>query len=114
MLQDYNSPYDSLRSKVNSKSLYKRRLEFLTYVVQELVFLPPIQAISEICPLSGCSLHPIVHAVIMFCLYRLRKVLLMVFTPFRTWLQNYGTLFRILLVLLTFLISSARLYSMTF
>ena len=87
-MQDYNSPYDSLLSKVNSKSLYKRRLEFLTYVVQELVFLPAIQAISEICPLSGCSLYPIVHAVIMFCLYRLRKVLLMVFTPFRTWLQN--------------------------
>ena len=27
ILQDYNSPYDSLLSKVNSKSLYKRRLQ---------------------------------------------------------------------------------------
>ena len=37
----------------------------------------------------------------------------MVYTPFRTWLQNYGTLFQIRLELLTFLISSATFYSMT-
>ena len=41
------------------------------------------------------GLYPIVYAEIMFCLYRLQKAVLMVFTPFHTWLQNYGTLFRI-------------------
>lgn len=47
----------------------------------------------------------------MFCLHRLRKLILMVCTPCHTWLQNYGTLFQILSELLTFLISSARFYS---
>ena len=32
--------------------------------------------------------------------------------PFRTWLQNYETLFQIRFELLTFLISSATFYSM--
>ena len=44
-LQDYYSPYDSLLNKVNSKSLYKRSLQtFLNYIVQELDFLPAVQA----------------------------------------------------------------------
>ena len=47
----------------------------------------------------------------MFCLHRLRKLILMVCTPCHTWLQNYGTLFQILSELLTFLNSSARFYS---
>lgn len=51
--------------------------------------------------------------VILFCLYRLRKLILKDCTPCRTWLQNYGTLFQILSGLLTFLISSARFYSIT-
>ena len=47
----------------------------------------------------------------MFCLPRLRKLILMVCTPCHTWLQNYGTLFQILSEPLTFLISSTRFYS---
>ena len=42
----------------------------------------------------------------MFCLYCLQEVLLMVYTPFHIWFQNYGTLFQIRLELLTFLISN--------
>ena len=39
ILQDYNSPYDSLLSKVNSKSLYKRRLQtFLIILYKSLFF----------------------------------------------------------------------------
>ena len=53
------------------------------------------------------------YAEIMFRLHCLQKALLMVFNPFHTWLQNYGTLSRFLLERLTFLISSPTLYSMT-
>ena len=39
ILQDYNSPYDSLLNKVNSKSLYKRRLQtFLIILYKSLFF----------------------------------------------------------------------------
>ena len=39
ILQDYNSPYDCLLSKVNSKSLYKRRLQtFLIILYKSLFF----------------------------------------------------------------------------
>ena len=48
------------------------------------------------------GLHPIVYTVIMFFRYRLGKLLRVVFNPFRTWLQNYGTLFRIFFEFLSF------------
>ena len=39
VLRDYNSPYDSALSKVNSKSLYKRRLQtFLIILYRSLYF----------------------------------------------------------------------------
>ena len=39
VLQDYISPYDSVLSKVNSKSLYKRRLQtFLIILYRSLYF----------------------------------------------------------------------------
>ena len=39
ILQDYNSPYDSLLRKLNSKSLYKRRLQtFLIILYRSLFF----------------------------------------------------------------------------
>ena len=67
ILQDYNSPYDSLLSKVNSKSLYKRRLQTLL-----------ISLLSTSYSLQGNYIN--------FCLYRLQEVLLMVHTPFHIWL----------------------------
>ena len=67
ILQDYNSSYDSLLSKVNSKSLYKRRLQTLL-----------ISLLSTSYSLQGNYIN--------FCLYRLQEVLLMVHTPFHIWL----------------------------
>ena len=43
ILQDNNSPRDSLLSKVNSKSLYKRHVQ--TFLIILACFLPAIQAI---------------------------------------------------------------------
>ena len=45
ILQDYNSPYDSLLSEVNSNSLYKRRLQTMLIILYRSLFLPAIQAI---------------------------------------------------------------------
>ena len=45
ILQDYNSPSDSLLSKVNSKSLYKRRLQTFLIILYKSLFFPAIQAI---------------------------------------------------------------------
>ena len=112
ILQDYNCPYDSQLSKVNSKSLYKRRLQaFLIILYRSLLFTRYPGYLRDMFSLlsTSCSL---LYAVIIFCLYRLQEVLLMVYTPFRTWLQDCGTLFQIRLELLTFLISSTTFYSM--
>ena len=38
ILQDYHSPYDSLLSKVNSKSLFKRRLQTLLIILYKILF----------------------------------------------------------------------------
>ena len=38
ILQDYNCPYDSLLSKVNCKSLYKRRLQTLLIILYKSLF----------------------------------------------------------------------------
>ena len=38
ILQDYNSPYNSLLSKVNSKSPYKRRLQTLLIILYKSLF----------------------------------------------------------------------------
>ena len=45
ILQDYNCPYDSLLSKGNSKSLYKRRLQTLLIILTRACFSPVIQTI---------------------------------------------------------------------
>ena len=47
ILQDYNSPYDSLLSKVNSKSLYKRRLQTFLIILYKSLFFYPLSRLSK-------------------------------------------------------------------
>ena len=45
ILLDYNSRYYSLLSKVNSKSLYKRRLQSSLIILYKTFFISAIQAL---------------------------------------------------------------------
>ena len=106
IFQGYNSPYDSLLGKVNSKSLYKRHLQtFLIILYKSLFFTCYSCYLRNMFSLRSVSYS--LRGNYVSCVYRLQKELLMVFTPFHTWLQNYGTLFRILLERLNFLIESS-------
>ena len=70
ILQDYNSPYDSLLSKVNSKSLYKRHLQtFLIILYKSLFFTRYPGYLRDMFSLRSTF-------------YSLQKVLLMVYTLF--------------------------------
>ena len=71
ILQDYNSPYDSLLSKVNSKSLYKRRLQTFLIILYKSLFFTCYPGYLR--NFSLWSVYLIVCAVILFCLYRYKK-----------------------------------------
>ena len=80
ILQDYNSPYDSLLSRVNSKSLYKRRLQtFLIILYKSLFFTRFPGYLRDMFSLRSTSYS-------LRGNYILQDVLLMVYTPFRIFL----------------------------
>ena len=80
-------------------------------VESELVFTCYPSYLRNMCSLRSVSYS--LHGNYALSILSTKSTILMVFTPFHTWLQNYGTLFWILLEHLTFLISRARFYSMS-
>ena len=80
ILQEYNSPYDSLLSRVNSKSLYKRRLQTFLIILYKISFFTRCQGyLRDMLSLRSTSYS-------LRGNYILQDVLLMVCTPFLIFL----------------------------
>ena len=103
ILQEYNSPYDSLLSRVNSKSLYKRRLQTFLIILYKISFFTRCQGYLR----DMLSLRSTSYSLRGNYILSLPSARSTAYTPFRIQLQNHGTLFQIRLEPLTFLISSA-------
>lgn len=112
-LQGYNSPYDSLLCKVNSKSLYKRRLQTLLIILYKSLLFTHFRGYRRDLFSVRSTSYSLRDNYVFFLPFA-RSTLLMVYIPFRILFQNYGSLFQLIRVeLLTSLILNAIFYSMT-
>ena len=94
ILQDFNSPYESLLSKVHSKSLYKRCLLTLLIILYKSLFFTHYPGYPRDMFSLWSTSYSLCSNYINLCLYHLQEVLLnfMVYTPFRNGFKTRNSL----------------------